>query len=141
MLEWSPPPPLEVNGAIRHYTVEATERHTGRQWIFFAVDADLHIGSLHPFYYYDIKVSATTVRMGPFSTVYSVLTLPERELVSYVLHPRTVIYNYYDIPKQLPQLLRSSYLQLPRPPLLSLSPGTLHPSRTPMEPSNTTQFV
>ena len=79
MLFWSPPPPLDVNGVVRYYTVEAVERHTGRQWTFFAVDPDLHIGSLHPYYYYDFNVSATTVGMGPFSSQYSVLTLPERE--------------------------------------------------------------
>ena len=85
MLEWSPPPPLETNGAVRYYTVEAVERHTGREWTFFAVDADLHIGSLHPYYYYDFNVSATTIGMGPFSTVYSVLTLPERKLYTMLL--------------------------------------------------------
>ena len=79
MLFWSPPPPRDVNGAIRYYTVEAVERYTGRQWTFFAVDADLHIGSLHPYYFYDFNISATTIGMGPFSSIYSVLTLPERE--------------------------------------------------------------
>lgn len=79
MLFWSPPPPLEVNGRIRHYTVEAVERHTGRQWTFFAVDPDLHVGSLHPYYYYDFNVSATTIGVGPFSVVYTVLTDPERK--------------------------------------------------------------
>ena len=82
MLAWDTPPPLEINGAIRYYTVEAMERHTGRQWTFFAVDPDLHVGSLHPYYYYDFNVSATTTGMGPFSSVYSVLTLPEREFDS-----------------------------------------------------------
>ena len=78
VLEWSPPP-LETNGTVRYYTVEVVERHTGREWTFFAVDADLHLGSLHPYYYYDFIVSATTTGMGPFSDVYSVRTLPERK--------------------------------------------------------------
>ena len=77
MLVWSPPPPLEVNGVIRHYTVEIVERHTTRQWTFLAVSPSLHIGSLHPYYYYDVNVSATTVGMGPSSSVYSIRTLPE----------------------------------------------------------------
>ena len=81
MIFWSSPPPLEVNGVIRHYTVVAVERHTGRQWIFFAVDSDLHVGSLHPYYYYDFNVSATTIGPGPFSDAFTVLTDPERKIL------------------------------------------------------------
>lgn len=78
MLFWSPPPPRDINGAIRYYTVEIIERHTGRQWTFFAVGTDLHVGSLHPYYYYDYNVSATTVGRGPSASTSSVLTFPER---------------------------------------------------------------
>lgn len=84
MLFWFPPPPRDINGAIRYYTVQAVERHTGRQWTFFAVDADLHIGSLHPYYFYDFNVSATTIGSGPTSLVYSVLTLPEGNM--HIIH-------------------------------------------------------
>ena len=80
MLQWSTPPPLDINGIIRHYTVSAVERHTGRQWTFFAIEPDFHVGSLHPFYYYDFNVSATTVGPGPFSSRYSILTDQERKL-------------------------------------------------------------
>ena len=82
MFYWSPPPPLEINGVIRYYTAEVIERHTGRQWTFFAIDPDLHIGSLHPYYYYDFNVSATTVGPGPYSSIISILTDPERKLVN-----------------------------------------------------------
>lgn len=77
MLIWSLPPPVEVNGAIQHYTVIIVERHTGRQWTFLPVDQQLHVGSLHPYYYYDFNVSATTVGRGPFTTIHSIQTLPE----------------------------------------------------------------
>ena len=79
MLLWSPPPPLDANGIVRHYTVIAVERYTGRQWTFFAVDPDLHVGSLHPYYYYDFNISATTIGPGPFSSVFTLLTEPERK--------------------------------------------------------------
>ncbi len=81
MLFWSPPPPLDVNGIIRHYTVKAVERHTGRQWTFFAVNTDLHVGSLHPYYYYDFNLSATTVGEGPYSSAFTLLTDPERKIL------------------------------------------------------------
>ena len=71
---WSPPPPLDVNGLLRYYIVEVTERYTSRSWTFFAVDDDIHIGSLHPYYYYDCVVAAYTISAGPFSQTVSVLT-------------------------------------------------------------------
>lgn len=77
MLTWSLPPPTEINGAIQHYTVNVIERHTGRQWTFFVVDRALHVGSLHPYYYYEYNVSATTTGEGPFSATYSVQTKQE----------------------------------------------------------------
>ena len=80
MLFWDPPPSLEINGVIQYYTVEAVERHTGRQWVFFAVNPNLNIGSLHPYYYYDFNVSATTVGRGP-SAVFTVLTHPDRKFI------------------------------------------------------------
>ncbi len=71
---WSSPPPLEVNGLLRYSIVRVTERHTRRSWTFFAVDNDIHIGSLHPYYYYDCVVAAHTIDTGPFSQSVSVRT-------------------------------------------------------------------
>ena len=73
-LKWSPPPPLEVNGQLRYYIVEVTERHTGRSWTLFALDNDIQVGSLHPYYYYDCVIAAYTVGAGPFSQTVSILT-------------------------------------------------------------------
>ena len=50
------------------------ERHTGRDWIFFAIDPDITIGSLHPYYLYDFIVTAYTIDRGPYSNVVTVLT-------------------------------------------------------------------
>ena len=77
MLMWSPPPPMDVNGVILHYTVNVVERHTAVQWTFHVVDQTLNVGGLHPYYHYDFNVSATTVGRGPFSSNYSLLTQPE----------------------------------------------------------------
>ena len=73
-LTWSAPPPLEVNGLLRYYIVEVTERHTSRSWTLFSVDDDIHIGSLHPYYYYDCIVAAYTIGAGPFSQTVSIRT-------------------------------------------------------------------
>ena len=83
---WAPPPPLEVNGLLRYYIVEVTERHTSRSWTFFAVDNDIHIGSLHPYYYYDCVVAAYTISTGPFSQTLSVLTDQDGRLHTIELH-------------------------------------------------------
>lgn len=77
MLAWSPPPSLEINGAIRHYTVHVVERQTGIEWTFVVVDETLNIGGLHPYYQYDFNVSATTIGRGPISATYSVQTQQE----------------------------------------------------------------
>ncbi len=71
---WSPPPALEVNGLIRYYIVQVTERHTSRTWTFFAVDNNIHIGSLHPYYLYDCTIAAYTIDVGPYSSAITVQT-------------------------------------------------------------------
>jgi len=89
--------------------VKARERHTGRGWTFFAVDADLHIGSLHPYYFYDFNISATTIGMGPFSSTYSVLTLPEG--TSLPISSKLTVTGYYKpftAPTAAPEQLTAS---------------------------------
>ena len=71
---WSPPPPREINGLLRFYIIELLERQTRRDWIFFAIDPDISISSLHPYYLYDFKVTAYTIDRGPYSEVVTVLT-------------------------------------------------------------------
>ncbi len=71
---WSPPLPIEVNGKIRYYVVEVIERHTGKSWIFFAVNSVTFIGSLHPYYLYDCVVAAHTIGTGPYSEIVTIRT-------------------------------------------------------------------
>ena len=71
---WSPPPPLDRNGEIHHYRVSLTEVFTGAILDIYAIDLYLSLASLHPFYEYEIQVSAFTVGYGPFSDPVSVIT-------------------------------------------------------------------
>jgi len=71
---WLPPPPVDINGVIQYYLARVTERFTGRSWTFFAVDLQVHVGSLHPYFQYDCSVAAHTIATGPFSEVITIQT-------------------------------------------------------------------
>ncbi len=71
---WSSPPPLDINGVIKYYVVEVTERRTGKSWTFFAVKLVTYISSLHPYYLYDCVVAAHTIGTGPFSKTVTIQT-------------------------------------------------------------------
>ena len=84
---WLDPPSIDQNGIIQYYLVKVHEIETGILWTFFAVDQDISIGSLHPYYYYDCTVAAhTIVGTGPYSAAIRVQTeeagqsTPHREL-------------------------------------------------------------
>ena len=75
VFSWLPPPTIDHNGVINYYVVRIREIETNTLWTFFAVDEDISVGSLHPFYYYDCTVAAhTSVGRGPFSTAIRVQT-------------------------------------------------------------------
>lgn len=75
VFSWLPPPIIDQNGVINYYVVRIREIETNTLWTFFAVDEDISIASLHPFYYYDCRVAAhTIVGRGPFSTTIRVQT-------------------------------------------------------------------
>ena len=66
---WVVPPAIDQNGVITYYVIKLKEIETAIVWTFFAVDEDINIGSLHPFYHYDCTVAASTsVGTGPRST-------------------------------------------------------------------------
>ena len=64
---WSPPPSIDINGIIQYYVVMVSEQETGRFWSFFAVDADINLASLHPFFNYECQVAAFTTASGPYT--------------------------------------------------------------------------
>ena len=72
---WLEPPSIDQNGIIQYYVVKIHEIESGILWTFFAVDEDISIVSLHPYYYYECTVAAhTTVGTGPYSAPIRVQT-------------------------------------------------------------------
>ena len=71
---WSPPPAIDTNGIIQYYTVRVSERETGRFFSYFAIDSDITLDDLHPFFNYECTVAAYTTTNGPFSDIISVQT-------------------------------------------------------------------
>ena len=72
---WLEPPDIHQNGVIQYYEVRVVENKTGIHWTFFAVDNNINIASLHPYYdYIGIVAAHTTVGRGPFSAAVSVQT-------------------------------------------------------------------
>ena len=55
--------------------MRVTEVETGRQWTFYAVNAFITIGGLHPYFNYRCQVAAhTVIGSGPFTSQFYVQT-------------------------------------------------------------------
>ena len=81
-LIWSPPPADTHNGEIVHYIIDYTEVQTGMTSVTMSFNTTVTIGNLHPFYEYNITVSAFTVDFGPPSTSITIQTLEDGEYQS-----------------------------------------------------------
>lgn len=94
-LQWSPPPPIDVNGVLRHYVVEVTETDTGRDWSFVALGPSLILGSLHPYYNYSARVAAYTIELGPFTELFFVQTNQSGNCTSVLYRniPHSTLFN------------------------------------------------
>ena len=75
-LSWSPPPIDQQNGIIRHYAISLTERETGYTLSYTAINTTTTLSRLHPYYHYQIEVSAITIGTGP-SSIPVMVQLPE----------------------------------------------------------------
>ena len=75
-LSWTSLPTEDRNGVIREYYVNITEVDTEQLLTYTTTNLFIVVGSLHPFYTYQCRVSAFTVATGPFSNA-SVVSLPE----------------------------------------------------------------
>ena len=76
-----PPPLIDQNGNIREYMVVITENETGDGLEFTSPTTTLTVSSLHPYYYYQCKVSAYTIDHGPYSEDVTVRTLEDGMLI------------------------------------------------------------
>ena len=82
-LTWNPPLATLQNGMIREYHVNITEVETGRVLNYVTRTTDITITNLHPYYYYELSVSAYTIALGPFSEYYSIRTMEDGRRVSF----------------------------------------------------------
>lgn len=76
-LTWSPPPVASRNGIIREYQINITEIDTGRVLLLYSTTSQLTVTSLHPFYTYVCRVSASTVEYGPYSESIQITTFED----------------------------------------------------------------
>lgn len=73
-LQWSRPPPIDVNGVIVKYAVRVVEVYTGQIYNLFTQNMHINVGSLHPYYVYECTVAAHTIGTGVFSSPINVTT-------------------------------------------------------------------
>lgn len=64
---WSPLALEDQNGNVQFYIVSVTELSTGTEFQMTSTTTELLLENLHPYYAYEIAVSAFTVGVGPFS--------------------------------------------------------------------------
>lgn len=76
-LSWNPPPLTSQNGIIREYYINILEVDRGLEFEYMAGSTEFEITELHPYYTYEIWVSAYTIALGPSSDPISVLTLDD----------------------------------------------------------------
>ena len=82
ILTWMPPPSAHHNGIIQYYVLNVTEMDTALQIQIESLTTEETISALHPFYTYEVTVSALTVSSGPFSSPV-VFQLPEDGMFLY----------------------------------------------------------
>ena len=93
-LMWSPPPADTHNGEIVHYIIDYTEVQTGRTSVTMSFNTTVTLGNLHPFYEYNITVTAFTVDFGPPSTSITIQTLEDGETKRYQRVGRLSMYGW-----------------------------------------------
>ena len=85
-LSWSPPPLEHQNGIIRSYFINSTEIETNATYSYtlFATGPTLSmtINSLHPYYTYQLTITAVTIGPGPPTNAFTVVTPPDGMLIN-----------------------------------------------------------
>ena len=81
---WIPPPVTLTNGVIREYYINITDVQTGHMQQLSTRSEYIEVTNLHPYYSYEVSVSAYTVALGPFSEQFIIRTLEYGELALYI---------------------------------------------------------
>ena len=76
-LTWNPPVVMSHNGIIREYHVNVTDTQTGELMQLISGSTEIEVTNLHPYYNYELRVSAYTVALGPLSERYSIRTMED----------------------------------------------------------------
>ena len=79
LVAWRPPSFDQQNGIIATYYINVTEVETGNSYQLMVAGAtQLLINTLHPYYVYNIFISAATViGQGPYSQMFTIQTLED----------------------------------------------------------------
>ena len=96
-ITWAPPPDEHINGVIDIYLVEVTEVVTNNTWTFHALQTQVNVGPLHPYYMYRCRVTASTIGPGPYTPFFYVYS-GEASMLYIVMHRlKTVLpQGYYN---------------------------------------------
>lgn len=78
-LSWYPPPVDSQNGIITGYMLNVIELETKEKATLKTSIMKATVENLHPFYTYNISVTAVTVDIGPYSRPIRVKTLEDGE--------------------------------------------------------------
>ena len=73
-ISWQLPPIEQQNGIIREYHINVTEVETGDEFSLVSYYLNAIVGSLHPYYRYNITITAVTIAPGPPSPSFVVQT-------------------------------------------------------------------
>ena len=68
-IQWNPPDVDRSNGVIRYYSIELFNSESGDSRTFTTLGTSYNISNLHPYYNYNISVTAVTVGEGVKSTI------------------------------------------------------------------------
>lgn len=76
-LSWYPPPVESQNGVITSYRLIIVELETKEKGTLKTSTTKATVENLHPFYTYNISVTAITIDVGPYSLPIMVKTLED----------------------------------------------------------------
>lgn len=73
-LSWIPVPPVDLNGLLKYYEIDITDVETGHNVQSTTLSTSKSIDMLHPYYEYNCRVAAVTIRRGPYTQYIRVRT-------------------------------------------------------------------